>query len=218
MMTQKTSVFKNLRRCQFLSTIKREATMRILPLALISWLGVSCCNRGATAFAPRSSVSQNTDFVRQPVARLVTPSETDAESKGIIELIAKEDSEQQGEFDNNGPLAWMQTYLDLLGVKEGKSVFFGPIPVNVDESKRTTHDEATKRRETAARDLTNINMDERQRRDQAGSIMWVVSALYIAWASLIADDGGLSGHLLRFLSVVPTFLAVGYKLSAKTGL
>jgi hypothetical protein len=48
--------------------------------------------------------------------------------------------------------------------------------------------------------------------------MWALSAAYVGWASLIADDGGLSGHILRFLSVIPLFLAVGYKLSAETGL
>jgi hypothetical protein len=119
---------------------------------------------------------------------------------------------------NNGQLAGLSPYLDKLGLKEGKSVYLGGLAIDVDESKRNSEEEATALRQKSTEDLTNIGMDERERRDKAGNVIWAVSAAYVVWASIFADDGGLSGHFLRFLSVIPLFLADGYKVSAKTGL
>lgn len=194
--------------------------MRVAPFAVAACLVLCSTTHGVAGFSPphafvahRSSIQRN----KQRVSRLFLEFEKiNLDEEASIEG-NNADAEQES-FVNNGPLAWMQMYLDLFGVQEGKSVFFGPIPVEVDESQRLSTDDARQRRQQAAVDLTNINMDERQRRDKAGNVMWIASAVYIAWASLIADDGGFSGHVLRFCSVVPTFLAVGYKLSAKTGL
>jgi hypothetical protein len=121
-------------------------------------------------------------------------------------------------FENDGPLAWLQMYLEMFGLKEGKSIAYGPIPVNIDESKRPSSDVAKKMRNDAADNLQNIGMDERQRRDNAANVMAVVTAVYATWVALFADHGGFDGHVLRFLTVIPLFLAYGYKLSAQTGL
>jgi hypothetical protein len=121
-------------------------------------------------------------------------------------------------FENDGPLAWLQMYLDMFGLKEGKSIAYGPIPVTIDESKRPSSDVAEKMRNDAAENLQNIGMDERQRRDNAANVMAVVAVVYATWSALFADHGGVGGHVLRFLTVIPLFLAYGYKLSAQTGL
>lgn len=124
----------------------------------------------------------------------------------------------QDEFVNDGPLAWLQPYLDMFGIEpdSGKQVFFGPIAVNVD--KPVDEATATKRRQQAAEDMVNIGPEERSRRDKAGNVMLSLASIYVVWASLFADDGGIGGHFLRFLSIFPIFLGVGYKLSAKFGL
>lgn len=124
------------------------------------------------------------------------------------------------DFENNGPLAWMIPYLSALGLEPGtgKQVVFGPIAMDLPESQKTNEEQAATRRKQAAENLVNIGPEERERRAQAGSIMLAVSAVYVAWTALIGDDGGIAGHLLRFLSVFPIFLGLGYKISAETGL
>lgn len=191
---------------------QKGIAMKVAPLSLATWLAVSN-SAGIAAITPRSAVAHGS-FARHRVSCKSTPK---FDSEPAI-LQQEDDDTEKAAFVNSGPLAGMTTYLDLLGVKEGKSVFFGPIAIDVDDSKRNSEEEARALRQKAAQDLTNIGMDERDRRDRAGSVMWAVSAVYVVWASLIADDGGLSGHVLRFLSVIPLFLSVGYKASAKTGL
>jgi hypothetical protein len=182
--------------------------MKISPPTLAAWLAVTNSSAGIAAFAPQRSVLQRSFVRRRNSVRFQSTPQTDSEPT----------INEKGAFVNDGPLAGMTTYLDKLGLKEGKSVYFGALTIDVDESKRNSEEEAAALRQKSAEDLTNIGMDERDRRDKAGNVMWAVSAAYVGWASLIADDGGLSGHLLRFLSVIPLFLAVGYKLSAETGL
>lgn len=183
--------------------------MKVSPLILAAWLVVSNSSAGIAAFTPQKSILHGS-FVRRPHSRVTCQSTPQLDSEPAVN--------EKEAFVNDGPLAWMTTYLDKFGLKEGKSVFLGALSVDVDESKRKPEEEASALRQKSAEDLTNIGMDERDRRDKAGNVMWAVSAAYVAWASLIADDGGLSGHFLRFLSVIPLFLAVGYKLSAETGL
>jgi hypothetical protein len=180
--------------------------MKISPPTLAAWLAVTNTSAGIAAFTPQKSFLQRSSFVRNrrdSVRCQSTPQPTDSE---------------KGAFVNDGPLAGMTTYLDKLGVKEGRSIYFGGLTTDVDESKRNSEEDAAALRQKSSEDLTNIGMDERDRRDKAGDVMWAVSAAYVGWASLIADDGGFAGHILRFLSVIPLFLAVGYKASAETGL
>jgi hypothetical protein len=181
--------------------------MKIAPPTLAAWLAVTKISAGIAAFTPHSSILQRSFVRSRNSVRCQSTPQTDSEP-----------TIEKGAFVNDGPLAGMTTYLDKLGLKEGKSVYFGALTIDVDDSKRNSEEEATALRQKSAQDLTNIGMDERDRRDKAGNIMWAVWAAYVGWASLIADDGGLSGHILRFLSVIPLFLAVGYKLSAETGL
>jgi hypothetical protein len=191
----------------------KYSSMKVAPLTMAAWLAVSNGSAGIAAFTPYHSAVLHGSFVRRRVRCQSTP-QFDSEPA----IPRQEAVNKKGAFVNDGPLAWMTTYLDQFGLKEGKSVFFGALAIDVDDSKRSSQEEAAALRQKSAQDLTNIGMDERERRDKAGNVMWAVSAAYVVWASLIADDGGLSGHFLRFLSVIPLFLAVGYKLSAKTGL
>jgi hypothetical protein len=127
-------------------------------------------------------------------------------------------NKQKKVFVNDGPLVWLSAYLTMFGVQEGKSQRFGVFASSVDEAKRTSPTESAMQRQKSAEELINIGDEERQLRDQAGTFMWALSAGYLTWASLFADDGGPIGHLLRLLSVFPIFLSVGFKLSAKKGL
>lgn len=123
------------------------------------------------------------------------------------------------EFVNNGPMAWMQQYLDLAGIVPGQTIAYGPFTTGqVEESLRTPAQEAAKRQEEAARNLQNIDMDERNRRLNASKVMAVGTAVYAVWAALIGDQGDLGGHILRFMTFLPLMLAVGYRLSSQTGL
>lgn len=121
-------------------------------------------------------------------------------------------------YQNDGPFAFMQSFLELGGLtKEGKSIYFGALTIDANTD-ATPPEEAAKLRQLATDNLTNIGDEERARRDQAGDVMTVLSAIYIFWASVIADDGGLGGHILRMVASFPIFLAYGYKESAKSGL
>lgn len=187
-----------------------KATLAALPIsaATLAYLSTSHsftpCQWGVSLHGTSSQKNFN------KVLLISSATETDSEGEAPVGPTQ--------EFVNSGPLAWMGTYLDGLGIEEGKAVYFGPIAVDVDESKRVSDSEASARREKAARELTNIGEEERRRRNQAGDVMAVLSAVYVAWATILGDDGGFSGHVLRMLSVFPVFLAVGYKLSAQSGL
>ena len=121
-------------------------------------------------------------------------------------------------YQNDGPFAFMQDFLEIGGLtKEGKSIYFGAFTKDANPN-ATPAEEAAKVRQLASENLTNIDDAERARRDQAGDVMTVLSAMYVLWASLFADDGGFGGHVLRMIAVMPIFLAYGYKKSAQSGL
>jgi hypothetical protein len=184
----------------------------------VAWLAASNASSGIGAFTPHRAISHGSFVRRRGVRCQSTPQLDTPQLDSEPDIPQQEATKEKKAFVNDGPLAGLSPYLDKLGLKEGKSVFMGALAIDVDESKRNSEEEAAALRQKSAQDLTNIGMDERERRDKAGNVMWAVSAVYVAWASLIADDGGLSGHFLRFLSVIPLFLADGYKVSAKTGL
>lgn len=159
----------------------------------------------------------------QDVSNLLVVKENPGTEQDALVIVdhtsaALSENAKQVEFVNDGPLAWMQSYLDLGGIKEGKSVYMGPFGVDVDASNRVTESQASAFRQQAACDLRNIGPDERARRDKAGDVMTALSAAYVVWAALIADDGSIIGHLLRFMAAVPIFFAIGYKVSAQKGL
>jgi hypothetical protein len=124
-------------------------------------------------------------------------------------------SKSQGAFVNDGPFSWMTNYLFLH--ETGKSMAFG-IPVDADESRETSPDQIARQKQELATNLMNIGMEERERRRQAGNVFVVVTAVYALWAALVGDHGDFQGHVLRFMSVLPLFLAQGYRKSAKAGL
>jgi hypothetical protein len=199
--------------------------MRVLPLAISAVLALSRVISGHAAFSygsrttsakptfRASNKNQKNTFRQRTIWR---NSPTSVEPVVTEAAVSPEKNKQ--EFVNDGPLAWMKRYLDMFGVREGKAIAYGPIPVDVDESKRPTPEVAQQLRQDAAKLFQNIGMDERERRAFAGNIFAAVTAAYAIWASLLADQGNVEGHVLRFLSVIPLFFTVGYKLSAETGL
>jgi hypothetical protein len=219
--------------------------MKVKPTALAAFLAAAA---PSNAFVVKRSTSigiQTSNYRQKPsFVVYVSPSENTAEQgpvkksvavtedevahdaflnaavgeESLAEIKASSTSSSEKEFVNEGLFAWMGQYLSLAGLKEGKGIMYGAFPVDVDESKRPTTDETEKLRQKAAEDLINIGPEERKRRDEAGTVMLGLAAVYIAWASLIADDGGITGNLLRFFSILPLFLGIGYKRSAATGL
>jgi hypothetical protein len=122
-------------------------------------------------------------------------------------------------FVNDGPLAWMKPFLIAFGMTEGKSLNYAFPTVLDDKSSTTTDNEqAARLREEAGRNLMNIGLEERQRRGQAAQVSAVLTAVYAIWAALIADNGGIGGHIIRFGTVLPLFFTFGYKLSQEKGL
>ena len=118
-------------------------------------------------------------------------------------------------FVNDGPFSWLMDYLFLH--QPGKSMAFG-IPIGTDKSRETSIEQIAQSKSELARNLMNIGMEERERRRQAGNIFVAVTAVYALWAALIADHGDFQGHVLRFMTFLPMFFALGYKESAKQGL
>ncbi len=135
-----------------------------------------------------------------------------------LPAVAEADTESQ-EFKNDGPMAWMKEFLDLAGVVPGQTIAYGPFTTGVvSETDRKSTEEAAKLREEATQNLQNIDMDERSRRMGASNVMTVLTTMYAVWATFLGDQGDFAGHMLRFGTVFPLFLAVGYRLSADTGL
>jgi hypothetical protein len=119
-------------------------------------------------------------------------------------------------------MKWMVPFLNTLGFKEGTTTYYGPIAVPLESvaSSATpfSAEQTAQLRQQAAQQLINIGPDERERRRQAGQVMYVLSAVYIVWSTLWIDQGDLLGHLVRFVAALPLFLAVGYQRSAQEGL
>jgi hypothetical protein len=119
-------------------------------------------------------------------------------------------------FVNAGMFGFMAPFLELGGMKPGNKIVYGVLTTKVD-TQMTIGDRREQER-VAAKTLVNIGDQERARRDKVGTVVLTICGIYALWAALIADDGGLYGHFVRFM-VLPTFgLGYGYKLSAQTGL
>ena len=119
-------------------------------------------------------------------------------------------------FVNDGLFSFVAPFLEIGGIKSGKKITYGFFATEVD--RQMTWEEKREQERTASQNLVNIGDKERARREKVGNVILILSLMYSLWAALIADDGGLYGHFLRFL-VFPTFaLGYGYKLSAQTGL
>mmetsp|Transcript_19670 Transcript_19670/g.36715 ORF Transcript_19670/g.36715 Transcript_19670/m.36715 type:complete len:197 (-) Transcript_19670:49-639(-) len=190
-------------------------------VAVVVFIEASLLAPSAVAFSPWTlSPSSPTSYYQGSIAsfhqshhgrhKLKLHESKDADSK-----------ETQGEFVNNGPNAWLSPYLDLFGMSEGKKLVYAlPLPFDDDNSNdsKVNDAEAARLREEAAKNLINIGTEERERRAQASKVAGVVTAVYATWAALIADTGGLEGHIFRFLTIFPLFFTLGYKLSAEQGL
>ena len=183
------------------------------------------------AFAPRGGClgrvpyRQHLRNVRHMASSPVTGEEPQgSETKSLESLPPPPSSQQQQQpaFVNDGPFAWMQPFLDIIGFVPGNTMV-GAVPINATASATTSQNKLDEtqwaaRRQQATEALQNIGPAERERRDQVGNVFLVLSAVYATWASLLADHGGWTGHVLRALLSVPLTMAVGYKLSAQQGL
>jgi hypothetical protein len=121
------------------------------------------------------------------------------------------------EFVNDGPFFFMKPFLSVLGFQEGRTTNFGPT-IAVKESDIPSEEEQQRRREQAESDMTNIGMDERDRRKYAGEIAAKVSIGYAIVSSLFLDDGTVHGSLARFAIILPLFFSVGFTKSSEKGL
>jgi len=138
------------------------------------------------------------------------------------ELVSTESSQginQETEtFQNNGVFSFMQSYLSLGGIKEGKAITWGIIAADVDESAKSSAEDRVALREEAAANMHNIGMAERERRDLIGTVFGGVTLMYAIWSALLVDGGDLMGHFTRFMIMFPLALSLGLKDSAKAGL
>ncbi len=201
--------------------------MKVSTLLLVSWTTTALPSVDA-AFGtlgfirPTSRLSGRFSCHRKsslcsvpPQANIVDPDTSINHDASVTSV--KNPTDESETFVNRSPMAWLNPYLDSLGLKEGKTITYGVFAKDIDQTIVISEAEALRLRKEAAGKLENIGMEERNRRDQAATIMWAVTFLYAVWASLFADDGGVAGHVLRFLVILPSFLALGYKRSAETG-
>lgn len=177
------------------------------------------------AFTPQQSVAQWIVSKKVAVKTIASYSPGGIEKEVIVEKKIVEPTTEQVAIDkpfvNDGPFSWMSQYLNKFGIlQEGKMLQMDRFPfvVDIDESSKPSAEESSNLRREAAENLMNIGMDERKRRDNAGTFMLGAAATYAFWAAAIADDGGIMGHLIRFAVVGPLALGWGYKLSAQKGL
>lgn len=99
------------------------------------------------------------------------------------------------------------------GFSEGKRVKYGVFTESVDPSSVPAEEEQRKRREDAARDLVNIDMQERQRRTAVGTAGSVLTAAL--GVGLLAAHAPVA---TRFAIAFPLFLSYGFLESGRTGL
>jgi hypothetical protein len=184
----------------------------------LSTLLISACTGTSEGFATNkrpfvvsSQKSLKMNGVYQKAnSHLYLSSETPAQTDNEAEKTKQEG--QTNTFENNGPFSWMEGFMGAF--EEGKTMtLVAPLKDGV-----VSEEQATKQRQEFTDNLQNIGMDERERRRKAGEIAAAVTAAYAIWASLIGDQGDLGGHLLRFLTIIPLFLTVGFKKSADSGL
>jgi hypothetical protein len=147
---------------------------------------------------------------------LARPAPADDEAKAAV-ATASAATQAATDFRNDGAFAWMLPYMEVIGWKPGQTLY-GAMPVHTDATVVVPPAAVAARRDAAAEALQNIGSDERARRAQLGTAFAAVALVYATWASLLADDGGLTGHLLRLGLVVPLFLAEGFQVSAEEGL
>ena len=94
-----------------------------------------------------------------------------------------------------------------------RQIYFGVLQKPVDLATVPSADERAQLREQAAKDLTNIGADERQRRLYAGGAFSVFTAALAAY--LLASH---AAPLTRVAIAPPLFLSYGYIASWKQGL
>jgi len=119
-------------------------------------------------------------------------------------------------FVNDGSFSPMVQFLEMGGFKEGKTTFLGP-PIPVDETKFPTDEKSNEMRLMAEKSMTNIGMEERERRISAGNFALIVAAIYAVWASIVDEDDFI-GHLTRLGVFIPLAFGSGYRKSGEAGL
>jgi len=145
-------------------------------------------------------------------------------------LSSSSSSSSSEPFQNEGPFAWMQPFLDTFGYKEGYTTNYGapkPLPPSsstivisssTQQQQQQQEKQEEEKRQYATKTLTNIGMDERERRKDGSIVMTYVTVVYAIVSSVLFDQGDLEGHFVRFGILLPLFFTDGLKKSADSGL
>lgn len=127
------------------------------------------------------------------------------------------------EFDNvlnDGVFAWMVPYTKMFGLVEGNS--FNSVLPGAEVDQNLSDDEKNSREEIAIKNISNIGIEERERRGKIGRVFYYDALLYAIVSAIFLDNGetlSLIGHILpKFAVVVPLSFARGLTLSEDTGL
>jgi hypothetical protein len=185
---------------------------RVAVAVILAALATVPAAEGFRASSLRPARPRTHSTTHMPWRLLARPAPADDEAKAAVATEAS-----APDFRNDGAFAWMLPYMEVIGWKPGQTLY-GAMPINTDDTVVVPPATAAARRDAAAEALQNIGSDERARRAQLGTAFGAVALVYATWATLGADGGGLTGHLLRFGVAVPLFLAVGFKVSAEEGL
>ena len=181
-------------------------------LATADALVVTPLRRGAIVAAPplRSTTLQlveAADDVAAPaVDSLVAAPAADSFEGAVVPTGAPEPPESPQD-----PIATV--FGALFPGSSNKKIWFGVLQKDVDPSDVPSEAERARRRSEAAKALTNIDQDERDRRLAAGVAM--------SAATLALAIGLLAGHApapTRFAIAPPLFLSYGYVASWRAGL
>lgn len=113
----------------------------------------------------------------------------------------------------DGAIGPMKIAIDS-GFKEGKSIVWGVFQRDLDDGKIPDVEERESRRAAAAKELTNIDSEERDRRRTAGNVGAVLSAAL--YAGLLYKEA--SPITLSLAMFFPVALSWGFLDSARTGL
>mmetsp|Transcript_22953 Transcript_22953/g.26177 ORF Transcript_22953/g.26177 Transcript_22953/m.26177 type:complete len:206 (+) Transcript_22953:168-785(+) len=121
-----------------------------------------------------------------------------------------------GTLQNDGQYSWLVPYTSLIGYKAGNTLV-GGIPKEA--STKFSEEEKIELRRKAASELVNISDDERALRGKYSTYLYAAAASYAVYSSVILDDGGFGGHLIRFVGLFPLLvIGRGYQLSSQFGL
>ena len=172
----------------------------------------------STGFVVRPSALARNTLASSTPLQLPSTIENESDKESTESATKSTPSSDDPVFQNEGLFAWMKPFMKAMGFVEG-NVLYGGVPMAANGAEGTSADtDAINAEKYTITDMQNIGIAERIRRDKIGEFLLAISALYATWATLVADDGGFTGHALRAGVLLPFFFAAGYKRSAEEGL